>query len=138
DQANWRGATGERVAEIGPLPVMGGGHYSLQKKGGTFTTGGDATAPTPGGTAGLETNGGGSRTDATPGGANRARGRATRDCPRGSTDAPDGDWERTAPVACPHPSRIITAANYDDACMGAERAVQQLSLLREGTDPLLY
>ena len=46
DQANWRVATGERVAEIGPLPVMAGTHYSVQYMEAIFTPGMTAPAHT--------------------------------------------------------------------------------------------
>src|SRR5262249_19588839 len=102
EQANWAPSGGERVAEIGPLPVTAGANYSAQYMEAIFMPGMTAPAQTHGGPEAWYTLGGRDLPRNPAWHANRARRRPTRDRARRPTHAPYSHRHRAAPITCAH------------------------------------
>ena len=106
--ADWRPAGGERVAVIGPLPVIAGERYTAEYTEVIFTPGMTSSIHTHPGPEAWYTLAGDTLGDAARQ-ANRARRRPTRNSAGRHADAPHCHRHRAASLARAHLGRIVTA-----------------------------
>jgi len=127
EKAGWRPTSGDRVAEIGPLPVKAGETYSVQYMEAIFEPGMTAPAHTHSGPEAWYTEAGETCLE-TPDGKHVGRaGGQYVDRARRAADASHRDRNHAAPLACAHPARVVEARDHLGQGLDPEGLVQELS-----------
>ena len=123
EAAGWRPRGGERVAEIGPLPVRADARYAAQYMEAIFTPGMTAPAHRHSGPEAWYTLTGETCLETPEGKLIGRAGGSHVIVPGRAAHAPDGDGQRDAPGARPDPPRFDPATDDAGARLEAQGTV---------------